>query len=97
METQGIMVFCPRCNATYFREQFRAFEKIERYSSNRSDFKPLPDDWLWVEELSGHLCPACTDDFRELIDQFMGDNKDYVAPKWRLKEKRRTTCLKNPQ
>lgn len=87
MQVQGIMVFCPRCDEAYFRQQFGAFEKPERYSSDSSDFKPLPDDWLWVEELGGHLCPACANEFRELIDRFMGDDRDCIAPKWRLKEK----------
>lgn len=84
MQRQVILVTCPRCEKEYVREAFGSFEDIERRFKNSSDFKPVPDEWLYVEELGGHLCPDCSIFFKERIAQFMYLHKDRVAKRWKI-------------
>lgn len=84
MQRQVVLVTCPRCGKEYVREAFGIFENIERYTKNSSDFKPVPDSWLYIEELGGHLCPGCSLAFKERIAQFMYLHEDRVVKRWRL-------------
>lgn len=83
MQTQGILVMCPRCEKTFFRERYGEFENIERCSAMDSDFKPIPDDWLNVPEIGGHLCPECAYEFKKKIYDFMFTHKERIADGWR--------------
>lgn len=84
MQQQVILVTCPRCNAQYVREPFGAFENIERYTRDGSAFRPVPNDWLYVRELGGHLCPNCSGEFKYTIAGFMGDHKNHIIKSWQI-------------
>lgn len=77
----GYLVTCSRCGATIFLKKLETRTTDGGYT--RYDvMEELPDDWLPIYELGGHLCPECSKEFKKLIHNFMGGCN--IVPRWDL-------------
>ena len=76
----GDLVTCSRCGQTIFLKKL-GYSPSGGYRPH-DDIEKLPDDWLNIVELGGHLCPSCSLMFKRMIEKFM-DGVD-IPPAWKL-------------
>ena len=77
----GDLVTCSRCGETIFLAKLGSRD-LDGGFSRYDVFEELPDDWLFITQLEGHLCPNCSNTFKQIIADFMHGVS--IAPAWRL-------------
>ena len=80
-QEKGILTTCECCETSVFRKLTGRGETDGGYTV-WDKFEPLPNDWLYVGGGMGYLCPRCTSEFKNLMFNFI--EQDKLPKEWRL-------------
>lgn len=74
-EVNGKMIICDRCGATAFLKCVGEGERDGGYT-RWNKFEPAPEGWGNHYDV-GRLCPACNEEYINLIDTFKKRIEEY--------------------
>lgn len=77
--TKGLLITCAKCNTELFLKLIGTNEADGGYTK-WDKFEEVPEEWLH-ETAFGYLCPKCSNEFKRLMTEFLGDN---TPSKWKL-------------
>lgn len=81
-EYVGKMVICSRCGKEIFLKHLGTEDD---WGHKRDKYEDIPEDWLNVIQLGGHLCEDCSFMFKKWVTEFMYGQ---IAPAWDVNYKK---------